>query len=1115
MDTMHFLGRSTGRASVVSSPDLPAICERFRMLLILVLCCLQLGACAVDQEDNTFGEISRIETLVETLQDPDIDARTESAGNEHVSINIESGHPPAASIEAHMGQLQAQGGPSSQRELQQFRLQDEAVDTSLTTRHEPHHGSLEESTHSRRISRTLLQDSFGEADALLQFKAEIENYTDNALDGWTTGNRSTYCSWTRVICDDELHVISLNFSGLKMNGTLGPSLSKLEYLEDLDLSHNFLLSELPVEWGRLQRLQTLNVHDNSLFGGVPAEYGNMSSLRVLYIGVQGWFFNGSIPEELGLLSELEVLALGTLFNFDAKQDYYPYRSNKMRGPIPKSIANCTKLWYLDFFGNNNLSGSIPREYGQLVNLEYLSFEQNNFTGSIPSELRNLTKIKFLNLGNNALEGTFPEELASLSELEFLNVGTNFLGGSFLTVESTSWSRLEKLFIDGNEFGGFFPTAVTTMTALTKFYMFNNHFTGYLPENLGRLANLREFSFRSNLLFGDLPESLNNCTQLFLLDAADNFLTGTLNPLRNLSLLVLLDAANNNLTGTLDPLRNLSLLVLLNAANNRLTGTLDPLRNLSLLSNMNLGTSYLLLNDNDFRGPIPAELGKLPKLKFFFLHNNGLSGPIPTSLADLKSVVQINLSNNSLTGDIPPDFGVLETLEYLGLHINALTGRIPPELGRLQKMVKLILHSNNLTGSIPASLANCSSLRSIRLSNNKLTGTVTQIDFLQLRSLESFSVNGNQLVGGFPVSVYNCTDLNLLDLSSNGFSGELPDNYDQGWYSQPVLSDLRVLGLSSNKFGGSVPGWIWKLPKLQVLDLSHNSFAGVWLTNLSGLEGFSHLLASPDDRKRRCSSVNNDKIISVQVEVERSTLLGQISIEAEQIFIDAKRSRLEYLLESRTFGQQCPTVHLLTLEYVLETLISIDLSYNQLSGRLPYSLGALRGLTYLNLAHNNFSGEIPQVFEDLLRLESLDLSANYLTGKIPAVVLSWPWLGYLNLSYNFLEGEIPTVNTFSKRYPKLIPYTISSYKPGNDQLCGPPLETTCGSSATLGAPSSELLDGTFWRAFEIGTAIGVVVVIGVVIGTLRTMPCSRYWLLHTQDIARHFKQGRYGGFNEPT
>ncbi|OAE29646.1 hypothetical protein AXG93_4916s1000 [Marchantia polymorpha subsp. ruderalis] len=256
------------------------------------------------------------------------------------------------------------------------------------------------------------------------------------------------------------------------------------------------------------------------------------------------------------------------------------------------------------------------------------------------------------------------------------------------------------------------------------------------------------------------------------------------------------------------------------------------------------------------------------------------------------------------------------------------------------MEYLILHSNNLTGTIPGSLANCSSLKNIKLSKNKLTGTVTQINFLHLRSLESFSVNGNQLGGEFPMNVYNCAALKLLDLSSNEFSEELPDNYK---YSQPVLRELRVLKLSSNKFVGNVPGWIWKLPKLQVLDLSHNSFTGVCPTNLSGLESFIRLEPSPDDAGGGSSLI--DDFISV-----------------EEVIPDSNAS---------------------------------------------------------------------------------------------------------------------------------------------------------GSSATLGAPSFELLDGTFWRAFEIGIPIGFVIVIGVVIGTLRTMPCARHWLLHTKDFPRHFSKGGYGVFNEPT
>ncbi|BBN14837.1 hypothetical protein Mp_6g14910 [Marchantia polymorpha subsp. ruderalis] len=295
-----------------------------------------------------------------------------------------------------------------------------------------------------------------------------------------------------------------------------------------------------------------------------------------------------------------------------------------------------------------------------------------------------------------------------------------------------------------------------MTALTKIYMFNNEFTGGLPENLGQLANLREFSFRSNQQYRELPNSLNNCTKLFLLDAAYI----------------------------------------------RLTGTLDPLRNPSLLTYINLGSSYRSKNITweNLRGHTPdlvlnSFMGTLtydvilqwPLLQYLYLDTNAFTGPILKALDDLADLKDLLLNNNYFQGHIPAELGKLSReFGVLAPACERADGRNPSRAKVISEDDVSHPPQQQTHKSIPASLANCSSLRNIRLSNNELMGTVTQIDFLQLRSLESFSVNGNQLGGGFSVSVYNCTDLKLLDLSSNGFSGKLPDNYE---YPQLVLRDL--------------------------------------------------------------------------------------------------------------------------------------------------------------------------------------------------------------------------------------------------------------------------------------------------------------------------------------
>ncbi|KAK6133988.1 hypothetical protein DH2020_032264 [Rehmannia glutinosa] len=75
---------------------------------------------------------------------------------------------------------------------------------------------------------------------------------------------------------------------------------------------------------------------------------------------------------------------------------------------------------------------------------------------------------------------------------------------------------------------------------------------------------------------------------------------------------------------------------------------------------------LLLQDNNISGPIPAELGKLPKLKELDLSNNLLTGEIPSSLSQLKSLQYLRLNNNSLTGAIPMALGNLTQLTFLVL-----------------------------------------------------------------------------------------------------------------------------------------------------------------------------------------------------------------------------------------------------------------------------------------------------------------------------------------------------------------------------------------------------------------------------------------------------------------
>ena len=77
--------------------------------------------------------------------------------------------------------------------------------------------------------------------------------------------------------------------------------------------------------------------------------------------------------------------------------------------------------YLD---NNNLTGSIPPQLGQMSNLELLHLYSNKLSGSIPAELGQLSSLVHLALSDNNLSGTVPPELGALGNLRNLYLSSN-------------------------------------------------------------------------------------------------------------------------------------------------------------------------------------------------------------------------------------------------------------------------------------------------------------------------------------------------------------------------------------------------------------------------------------------------------------------------------------------------------------------------------------------------------------------------------------------------------------------------------------------------------------------------------------------------------------------
>ena len=177
--------------------------------------------------------------------------------------------------------------------------------------------------------------------------------------------------------------------------------------------------------------------------------------------------------------------------------------------------------------NNNLTGTIPGELGDLSALVELDLSGNALTGSLPAALSRLGNLELLHLQNNNLTGTILAELGDLSALVDLDLSDNALTGS-LPAALAKLSNLELLHLQNNNLTGTIPAELGDLSALINLDLSDNALTGSLPAALSKLGNLELLHLQNNELTGPIPAEYAalDMSHLHHLDLTGNDLTGT-------------------------------------------------------------------------------------------------------------------------------------------------------------------------------------------------------------------------------------------------------------------------------------------------------------------------------------------------------------------------------------------------------------------------------------------------------------------------------------------------------------------------------------------------------------------------------------------------------------
>eukprot|EP00526_Cylindrotheca_closterium_P004198 CAMPEP_0113635072 /NCGR_PEP_ID=MMETSP0017_2-20120614/18273_1 /TAXON_ID=2856 /ORGANISM="Cylindrotheca closterium" /LENGTH=2343 /DNA_ID=CAMNT_0000545819 /DNA_START=71 /DNA_END=7102 /DNA_ORIENTATION=- /assembly_acc=CAM_ASM_000147 len=183
--------------------------------------------------------------------------------------------------------------------------------------------------------------------------------------------------------------------------------NRREQMEMLRVTDNGLAGTMPVELFILSNLYEFTLANNMMSGTLPQLFDKFKELDTLVIPFNQ--FEGSFPHQVWEYPDMVYLDVAY---------------NGFTGTIPTDIDTRMPNLQVAFLENNNLSGPIPENLGNLRQLHRLHLDDNKFTGNIPPTLGLPPRISELLLHDNLLTGEVPRELGDLNRLQLLTLHYN-------------------------------------------------------------------------------------------------------------------------------------------------------------------------------------------------------------------------------------------------------------------------------------------------------------------------------------------------------------------------------------------------------------------------------------------------------------------------------------------------------------------------------------------------------------------------------------------------------------------------------------------------------------------------------------------------------------------
>nr|GMC71670.1 LRR receptor-like serine/threonine-protein kinase FLS2 [Ipomoea batatas] len=370
--------------------------------------------------------------------------------------------------------------------------------------------------------------------------------------------------------------------------------------------------------------------------------------------------------------------------------------------------------------------------------------------------------------------------------------------------------------------------------------------------------------------------------------------------------------------------------------------------------------------NQFEGMLPSCMRNLTSLQLVDLSLNKLVGNIDSSpLSTLISLEGLSISNNSF--EVPTSFKSFANLSKLRIfEVDGNKAIVETEWQPLVPKFQLdIFTMSNCIGllNMPRFLHYQHNLKVLMISRNNLEGEFPNWLLQNNTNLQEIFMNDNAFTGILKLPSHLNLYMGVIDFSKNKLSGGIPN-------LSSTFPNLGILKLSYNLFTGEVPSYLGNLKQLKLLDLSNNSLIGEIPKEMLI---YCHIL--------QYLKLSNNKLEGgIIQEFAYSTSLWYLYLDGNNF--------------TGTISDSLSNI----------SLRSLDISSNNLSGKIPSWMGHMTSLQQLSFSKNHLEGPIPIEFCKLEFLILLDLSENNITGSIPSCLNPY-YIRHVRLGKNHLGGQL--------------------------------------------------------------------------------------------------------------